>query len=268
MTWMRGRLRRSQLALPFLVAGPRTDLLDLEARRRLHEYVSKYPGLHLREIARATGLEMNHAKYHLLYMQKHGLISSRREEGYWRFFPLEEGRVGWRDQVPAQSKAILGLLRRPIPLHVTLLLLDGGELNQSQLLERVTVAPSTLHYHLAHMERVGLMVSERRGRERICRLSDPKRVLDLLIRYRPPPALVADFLEAWENLDFDALVARHEATPGQPAPQPDALGDEGLGALQDAQDIQESSRELAVDEDWKEKEKASDASLRGAAAGR
>ena len=34
-------------------------------------------------------METNHAKYHLRYLEKHGLLSSRREEGYWRFF----GRV-------------------------------------------------------------------------------------------------------------------------------------------------------------------------------
>lgn len=194
---------RPAMLLALLVAGRRDDLLELEARRRLYEHVKRYPGLHLREIARATGLEMNHAKYHLLYMQRHGLVSSRRDEGYWRFFPREESRMGWHDEVSPQAKGALALLRRPVPLHVTLLLLEKGEMNQTQILERVGVAASTLHYHLAHMERAALLVSERRGRERMCRLVDAELVAALLMRYRPPPALVADFLDAWDALGLD-----------------------------------------------------------------
>lgn len=272
------RRRLWRVALLMLVAGPRTDLLDLEARRRLHEYVTKYPGLHLREIARATGFEMNHAKYHLLYMQKHGLISSRRDEGYWRFFPLEEGRAGWRDQVPAPSKGILGLLRRPIPLHITLLLLEQGELNQTQILERVGIAASTLHYHLGHMEKANLLVSERRGRERVCKLADPKTVVGLLVRYRPPPSLVADFLEAWEQLDLDALTQQHAGPVVEPIPdsEPDVLAGsdefaepehEGGVAVTDVDRTSAGGGEPAPAME-KEGEEVRDASLRRAAGAR
>lgn len=202
MTWPRHRPHPAMI-LVLLGAAGRDELLELDARRRLYDYVKQYPGLHLREIARGTDLEMNHAKYHLLYMQRHGLVSSRRDEGYWRFFPREEGSVGWRDEVPPESKAALALLRRPIPLHIALLLLEHGELNQRQILDRVGVVVSTLHYHLARMERANLLVSERRGRERLCRLVDPQLVAATLTRYKPPPALVEDFLEAWDQLGFD-----------------------------------------------------------------
>lgn len=224
MSWMglHGRRPGMVLALQLVAVGAPDDLLELEVRRRIYDYVRSYPGMHLREIARAVDLEMNHAKYHLQYMEKHGLVSSRRDEGYWRFFPRQEGSVGWRDDVPAASKQTLALLRRPVPLHVAVLLLDHGELNQTQIQDAVGVAASTLHYHLNHMEAQGVVASERRGRERICRLVDAQLVAALLVKYRPPPALVADFLEAWEQLDLDARFAGEEVAVGDPDSGPAA----------------------------------------------
>lgn len=197
-----GRRWARWLALFGMVVAEPRDLLELDARRRIFEHVQRFPGLHLREVARAAGLEMNHVKYHLQYMEKHGLISSRRDEGFWRFYPREEGSIGWRDQLPVEAKRMLALLRRPVPLHIALVLLDQGALNQTQLQQLVGLSASTLHYHLNRAEREGLLVSERQGRERVFRLADPHETAQLLVRYRPPPSLVADFLDAWELLDL------------------------------------------------------------------
>lgn len=168
----------------------------------MFQAVTQYPGLHLRELARQLDLDPNHAKYHLTYLEKHGLVSSRKEEGYWRFFPRETGSVGLRDVVSVDKKRVLSFLRRPVPLHAVLILLDRGRATQGELAGAVGVAQATLHYHVGKMESSGLLVSRREGRERIYELAKPDEVLDLLVRYRPPDALVQGFLDAWEQLEL------------------------------------------------------------------
>jgi predicted transcriptional regulator len=175
----------------------KVDMLGVEARRRVYRHVQDYPGLHLRELARAARLDPNHAKYHLAYLERHGWVSSRREDGYWRFWPRTEGSVGWREQVPLEDKEPLCLLRRPAPLHAVLCLLERGTMPHAQLRQAVGVASSTLHYHMRQLEAQGLVASRRDGRERHYRLVDPERVRDLLRRYRPPRPLMARCGSAW-----------------------------------------------------------------------
>lgn len=180
----------------------RDDLLELDARRRIYEHVERFPGLHLREIARSTGMDPNHAKYHLLYLEKNGLVSSREEGGYWRFFAKAEGRLGPQEVLSPQDKGVLALLRQPVPLHCILVLLNDAEASIEALSQRIGVAHSTLLYHLGKLERAGLVVSRKEGRLRVVRLAEPERLQSYLVRFRPPDSLVAGFLEAWEQLEL------------------------------------------------------------------
>lgn len=190
------------MALYVVFLARREDLLELEARRRLYEVVERFPGLHLREIARNASMDANHAKYHLLYMEKNGLVSSREEGGYWRFFPKVEGRLGPQEVLSPNDKAVLALLRQPVPLHCILVLLNDGESSIDALAQRVGVAHSTLLYHLGKLERSGLLESRKDGRMRLVRLSSPEAIQSQLLRFRPPDSLVSGFLEAWEQLEL------------------------------------------------------------------
>jgi predicted transcriptional regulator len=176
--------------------------LDLETRREVYECVEEYPGLHLSEIARRTDMETNHAKYHLEVLERHGLISSEQEEGYWRFFPKQESELGPREVLGPDEKEILSLLRKEVPLHATLVLLDEGEAKAGELADAVDVAASTMSYHASNMEETGLVEVEAEGRSRVYRLTDPERVAELLIRFEPPDELVEGFLDAWDQLEL------------------------------------------------------------------
>lgn len=178
----------------------REDLLALDARKRLYEHVSAYPGTHLSEVARACGVETNHAKYHLEYLEARGLVTSRKDANYTRWYATRESALGAREELTPREKDLLGQLRREIPLHVTLLLLDRESATHAELLPLVGVAHGTLHYHLKNMERAGIIRGSKEGRERRYVLVERDALLGLLLRYRPPDPLVAGFLEAWEDL--------------------------------------------------------------------
>lgn len=169
----------------------------------MYRCVEGFPGLHLREVARQCGMDANHAKYHLGYLEKHGLVSSKEEGGYTLFFPRREGPLGAQEAVDAGDKAVLALLRQPVPLHAVLVLLDrSGDVAHADLDAALDVSRTTIHYHMAKLEKAGVVASRREGRERVYRLVDHDRILALLLRYRPPDSLVAGFLEAWDALDL------------------------------------------------------------------
>lgn len=100
----------------------------------------------------------------------------------------------------ADDKAVLALLRQPVPLHAVLVLLDRGECSHADLDAAIPVSRTTVHYHMGKLEKAGVVESWRDGKERRYRLKDGDRLFALLVRYRPPDQLVSGFLEAWEAL--------------------------------------------------------------------
>lgn len=185
----------------FLVKGE-GDPLDLEARRRIYQHLQAYPGLHLSEIARGVEMETNHAKYHLRVLAEHGLVSRKEEDGYVRFYPREDKGVAKGEILQPIEKEWLSLLRRRIPMQMTLVLLDEGSCNAGQMRKALDIAGSTLHYHASKMEDAGLLESHKEGRQRIYELHDPERVEELVRKHEPPDELVKGFLEGWSGLEF------------------------------------------------------------------
>lgn len=208
MTWFRrmaglamaGLLALAPLSFVFAAGG--SDTLDQDVRRDLYEHVREYPGLHLSEIARQTDLTTNHAKYHLRVLEQRDLVTSIREDGYWRFFPKENGTPIAQETVDRDDKEILSLLRRPVPFQITMVILDEGQGYNEQFAEVADVSPSTTHYHLKKMEEAGVVEKERDGRSVVYELTEPDRMRRLVAEYEPPDALVEGFLEAWGPLEL------------------------------------------------------------------
>lgn len=188
------------LALHIIFLARKQDLLELDARRRVFETVRDYPGLHLRALARETDLGVKHVEYHLRRLEQSGLVSARDEDRYRCFYPREEGSVGRREVVGREQKRALSMLRRPVPLHIVVLLLDRTEMTHKQLLEHVDVAHGTLSYHLKKLEKDGIIETQKAGRERRLRLRDADEIEGLLMRFKPPDRVVQGFIEAWDGL--------------------------------------------------------------------
>lgn len=168
------------------------DPLELATRRRAYDLVASVPGLHLREVARRLDVDVRTAQYHLEHLGKHGLVAESVEGGFRRFFPRTEGL---REVVDARDRRALGLLRRPVPLYVALLLLTRGAATHGEIAQGADVSASTVSYHLARLEREGVV-----GREgdRYA-LRDPNRIARLLYAHRPEPDLLDRFADLWQD---------------------------------------------------------------------
>lgn len=186
------------LALHILLLAKRDDLLELDARRRLHDAIGEYPGLHLRELARRTELSAKHVEYHLRRLEKAGVVTSKQEDRYRRYYPTAEGSTGRRDVVDRHQKKALALLRRPVPLHIVLLLLDRGAMDHGSLKEAVGIGHGTLSYHLKNLAAQGVVTARPEGRRRVFQVADAEGTEALLLQYRPPDELMQGFIETWE----------------------------------------------------------------------
>ncbi len=190
------------LAPSVLLMAGSTDLPRQKTRREVYKHVKRYPGLHLSEIARQLDIPTNHAKYHLRRLENDDMVSSFKEDGYWRFFPRADGSVGTRDLVDREEKRLLAMLRRPKPLHIVIHLLSTGEATHGELTDVLDVAGATAHYHLQRMEDAGLLERRPDGRRVYYALARPDEVARLLDRYEPPDELVSGFLDAWEDVSL------------------------------------------------------------------
>src|SRR3972149_6959524 len=88
------------------------EILAVQARRRLYEFVRANPGFHLRGLARAADLSITLADYHLRFLEKHELVSSAMDGEYKRFYPRYAlGDAGARPALSDREKATLRPLR-------------------------------------------------------------------------------------------------------------------------------------------------------------
>lgn len=164
-----------------------------EVRRRVYRHVLDYPGVHLRGVEQQLGISSALASYHLHELEKGGWLRSYGMAGYVRWFPGPRSREA---KLTLRERRLLGLMREEAAFQVTLVLLDRGAATHAQLVEALGLAKSTVSYHLAKMERAGLV--KRREEEVV--LADPDLAESLLLRYEPTPDLLGRFRKVWEDL--------------------------------------------------------------------
>src|SRR5437764_12667493 len=100
------------------MASKDEDILAVQTRKDLYDFVRRNPGFHLRELARALSLSITLADYHLRFLESHDLITSSMDGEYQRFNPRSTPcRAGSRPALTEPHRQISGLLRQPLPVH-------------------------------------------------------------------------------------------------------------------------------------------------------
>lgn len=159
--------------------------LDLEFRRELLAMVKKFPGLHLRELARQLGTSVALIEYHIPVLLDAGLIAVEAD-GYQRVFPQD---------LPPANRAWIGTLREEIPTQITLLLLQQGAMRHGNICSELDLAKSKVSFHLKKMLNCGILVKD----EALFDLQDRKTVTQLLIAHKPTSDLRDRFASMWAN---------------------------------------------------------------------
>lgn len=174
------------------------EVLELDTRRKIYEEVRKFPGLHLRELARQMNMSVTLVDYHLGYLEKNGLVSGIMDAQFKRFYPRDPAGTGIRtDFLSIEDKRVLPLLRQRIPLQIVLLLLKEGKVRHRDMIPQMGVSPSTLSHHLAKLLRRGVVQKVEDGYT----LTDAAATLRLLLKVEPAPGTLSDsFARLWDEM--------------------------------------------------------------------
>jgi predicted transcriptional regulator len=170
------------------------EVLTLENRRKIFEFVSKHPGTHMREMERELSMPLGLLSYHLDYMVKRAVLKVE-DDGYRKsYFPS--------DRFHFHDRKTLSLLRQPVPRKIVMHILIQGPSTFNQLLEEMACAKSTLSYHLNRMVRREVLEVEKKERESWYSLRNEFATADLLIALRESLACdaVDRFASVWDQL--------------------------------------------------------------------
>jgi predicted transcriptional regulator len=167
--------------------------LDLETRRELYELITKFPGLHFREILRRLDISSGNLNYQLNYMMKHDMIVSIADGNLKRYYII--------GKVKGKEKRILACLRNETARGLVLYLLLNPDSQFNELAQKFDLAPSKLAYHLKKLVKKDIIVKKKEGRITIYRAKDEDAIANVLITFRQSflDSVVESFLESWKE---------------------------------------------------------------------
>lgn len=169
--------------------------MTIEVRKRVLEFVARYPGVHVREIERQLGLASKLASYHIDALETEGLVRCVESGGYSRFVA-----TGLAPKLSPADLAFICLMRRAPALRIVILLLHDGALNQRSITARLGLAAPSTSYHLKALVTAGVISAEAAGRERFYSLARPNETKRLLAAFEPVRGDLDNFSRMWTDL--------------------------------------------------------------------
>lgn len=152
------------------------EVLDLERRRMVYQFIRSHPGLHLRAMEKRLPISLGALRYHLDYLGKRNFITNR-DDGYRKTY------FSARD-VYLQDRDLLALLRQRVPRRMILHLMLTTEATFEELRQVIGVSKSTLSFHLRKLTGKGVVAVRRHEGKNIYLVEDREHIAGLLITYR------------------------------------------------------------------------------------
>jgi DNA-binding transcriptional ArsR family regulator len=193
------------------VSATPEDPLELDTRRRIYQHLQKHPGAHMREIGRELEIPMGTLEYHLHYLVKADLLTTRSDPRFTRYFATGE--------LSRREKDVLAVLRQKVPRQIAAhLVLEPGS-SHGQILTKFSLSASTLSFHLKKLVTTGIVSQEKAGRENLYRVVEPDLVARVLIQHRESflDDVVDRFATVWLSLE-------PRASPDDPSGAPPGAG--------------------------------------------
>ncbi|WP_436901388.1 winged helix-turn-helix transcriptional regulator [Halovenus halobia] len=143
---------------------------DSDTPEAIAGYISATPGAHFSKVRDDLQLGTGETQHHLDELESSGVIESRRDGDYRRFFPA--------DQFSEFEQTTLGQLRRETPRRMMIALLDDPTATAGAIADRLGVSRPAVSNCAKTLESAGLL-----SRADGYSLVDPETILLLLVRY-------------------------------------------------------------------------------------
>lgn len=144
------------------VTGP--ALLDHPVRSRLYEAIEARPGIHMQQLADATGHPRQTAEHHIRKLVGSGLVQVKAQNGYNCIYPARG--------VDRHVVATLPYLKAKGARKVFALIGREPGTTGAEVAQRCGISPSTVNYHVGKLRGAGLVEAERGAAGLHLRLSD------------------------------------------------------------------------------------------------
>jgi predicted transcriptional regulator len=164
--------------------------IELEARRRIYDYVVANPGTHLRAIKDELDMPMGQLEYHLHYLEQRDILDSKEDRYYKRFYPHE---------MSATDRRLLSAIRQEKPRQIVLTVLQEPGIDHKAIQKELGIGASSLSFYMKDLIDKEVIEKLKEGRRSLYHVKDADRVVKLLITYRPSflDKMVDRFLETW-----------------------------------------------------------------------
>jgi predicted transcriptional regulator len=133
-------------------------------------YLSTTPGAHFSKLRDDLELGTGEAQHHLKQLERDGVLESRKDGDYRRYFPAE--------RFTEFEQAALGYLRRDTARGLLITLLEQPDATATDIAGRLDVSRSTVSKYATELETAGLL-----SRTDGYAVEHPETVLLLLVRY-------------------------------------------------------------------------------------
>jgi predicted transcriptional regulator len=140
------------LFVPLYSRMKKNTVLDHYVRGQIHGYIVANPGDHYNSIKEALKLNNGTLAYHLRVLEREGIVKSRSDGIYKRFYPSDM-------KVPENDGTRLTEIQKIIIKRIK----ETPGISQKEMSRLVGVSPSTINYHIDILKSAGLVRSERRG---------------------------------------------------------------------------------------------------------
>jgi predicted transcriptional regulator len=152
------------------------DVLELETRKEIFEYVQANPGAHFSQLKRDLGMETGLVQHHLSTLEDYDVLTSEDHQGKRRLFVAEE--------LAEEERAILSSLRYETTRHILLFLLEESTARNGAIAEELGVSPPTVSWHISRLVENGIVSEVEDGRTTYYTVADEDLTMQLLVRYQ------------------------------------------------------------------------------------
>jgi predicted transcriptional regulator len=137
--------------LPLYTRISKEEVLDNETRGLIRGCIISEPGIHYKEIVRRCRLGNGNAIYHLRTLEREGLIKSRDDGRFKRFYPAEMKLSDVPPMLTRLQKLIFEVIR------------EREGMSQLEIAGLLEASYPTVHRHINRMAGMGMLRLERHG---------------------------------------------------------------------------------------------------------
>jgi predicted transcriptional regulator len=127
----------------------KNELLELEKRRKIYNYILKCPGLHISNLSEKLGLPRSTLVYHIRYLEKHGFLEEKKYKNYTRYYAPE--------RIDRCYKEILNLFGQEATRKVIIYLAQNKFSSVEEISKNLHKHPKTVSYHLKKLRNAGIL---------------------------------------------------------------------------------------------------------------